>query len=341
MILNLPTMLLLFLCGLVGLLAGCLALASLALLVFPGVEEIPGEPPPGWRRRADAALQAGARVAALLVLLGWPLLYVTLQSYVHRIPGAMCIYGVTQIAGGFVHGAEAGWPISLFAVVLFLVLSRVDRDTPGSPNRHRNRAGLLLAAGVLAVTVLQTVRYLLASKAGAAVSCCTTTQDLAPGPGFFQYLGLTRLEQHATVYPFFGATAGLTLLLALAGAWGSRLHGWLQAVLGLLLAGASLVVAMVMLEAMYGSLSPVLLGLPFHHCFYCLLFEFIDAPVFIAASLAGTISTLLAAGVATMADPATSAPARRWVTSLWRSAALLLGSSLGMILLHWLMAKMR
>ncbi|MGA2033503.1 MAG: hypothetical protein ABSG68_14705, partial [Thermoguttaceae bacterium] len=38
-----------------------------------------------------------ATVALALLVIGWPLLYAMLDSFVPEIPGAMCIYGVTKV----------------------------------------------------------------------------------------------------------------------------------------------------------------------------------------------------------------------------------------------------
>src|SRR5512139_3218478 len=40
--------------------------------------------------------------AFILRLAAWPLFYILLQSYIPLIPGAMCIFGVTQVRPGFV-----------------------------------------------------------------------------------------------------------------------------------------------------------------------------------------------------------------------------------------------
>lgn len=341
MIVNLPTFLMLFVAGLAGLLGLGLAITGFALGISPGHEETPGEAPPGWRRSADAALKAGARSAMILTAGAWPLLYVTLASYVHRVSGAMCIYGVTQRATTLVHEAEIAWPTAILALGLYLLLARVDRDTPGEPNRHRNRWVLGLAGLVVAVTALQTVRYLMADKGGDAVSCCTTAQNLALGPGFFQYLGFTLPAGRASLTPYLLGGGGLTAATGLMGFFGAR--RWPRAVplAGLLLVPLAIVAAAVTLQALFGAIAPRLLGLPFHHCVYCLLKHFIDGPIFIGAAFLGTVATIWGSGIALMADAAEAPVARQWAAALWRTATLLTGGSMLMVLVHWIAAGLR
>ena len=38
-----------------------------------------------------------AVVCLVLLVIGWPLFYAMLDSFVPEIPGAMCIYGVTRV----------------------------------------------------------------------------------------------------------------------------------------------------------------------------------------------------------------------------------------------------
>jgi hypothetical protein len=340
-ILNLPTMLLLFVAGLVLVLGLGLGGTAGLLALFPGEEEIPGEPPPGWRRSADAALHAGVRVALVLVGLAWPLLYLVLHSYVPRIPGAMCIYGVTQVDPGLVHGVEIAWPVALLALTLGLLLDRVDREAVGAPNRQRNRGVFWLAGACLVFAAWQTIRFLLVDKGGATVSCCTTARDIAPGPGFFQYLGLSLLTEQPTLTPYLASSAGLLLLLTLAGGLGRRLPPVALSPLALLLAAAAGVTTLVTLEGMFGAVSPRLLGLPFHHCLYCVMTEFVDAPLFLGAALGSALTSALAAGVASLADAGSSPPAQRWTVALWRLGAVLLACSLVMVGVHLIVAELR
>lgn len=341
MIINLPTFLMAFVTGLAGLLGAGVAVTALVLGLAPGHEEVPGELPVGWRRTADAALRVGARSGLVLAALAWPLLYVTLSSYVHRITGAMCIYGVTQRATTLVHLAEIAWPTSIFALGLYLVLARVDRDTQGQPNRHRNRWVLGLGGAALAITAVQTLRYLVADKGGDAVSCCTTVQDLALGPGFFQYLGFTLPTGQASLVPYLASSGAATVLLAAAGWGGHRLPARLLPAAGAVLGLAAFGCAALTLQALFGAIAPRLLGLPFHHCVYCLLKHFVDAPVFLGAAFGATIVALWATAVALLADAHAAATARTWTLKLWRVAALLQGCSLVMIGVHLLAARLR
>jgi len=340
LILNLPTLLLLFVLGLLGLLGALLAVLGGSLSLSPGHEEIPGEPPPGWRRSADAALGLALRSGLLLSLLALPLLYLTLASYVGRIPGSMCVYGVTQRATVELRALELGLPLSLFLLGLVLLLQRLDVDSPGAPHRQQARGAAFLAGAALVWATLRGFAYLLAEKGGAPVSCCTTVQQLAPGPGFFQYLGFTLPQGEASLLPSLLAAGGTGLGLLLAGWLGSRLRPRALRPVGLALGLAALGNAALFLQALGEGVAPRVLGLPFHHCPYCLMADLPDTTVAVAAAALSLACALWAAWVSVFSSE-DSAESRRLVLTLWRSAALLLFGSVALVLFHLSLASLR
>src|SRR5262249_22181938 len=151
-----------------------------------------------WRRwHADRSGSENAGhlaflLAVTLVLLGvasWPLLYLLLQSYVLEWPGAMCIYGVTQVGKGSIgparHLPSLGLamgimkPLLVFAGGAWYVLYLLDRRTRTAPLLGRLFA-LLLPLGLLAIADAATdLTYAAIPKREEfpAAGCCTTIAE--------------------------------------------------------------------------------------------------------------------------------------------------------------------
>ena len=62
----------------------------------------------------------------------WPWFYFMLQSFVSEVPGAMCMFGVTQILPSTVTFLQIIKPISFFIMGGWLLCYYVDKSTPHS-----------------------------------------------------------------------------------------------------------------------------------------------------------------------------------------------------------------
>ena len=77
-------------------------------------------------------------VAAALVgrVLNWPLFYLMLHSFIPDVPGAMCIYGTTQVMPLLIRFLEVLKPISFFLVgawfIEYLFVDEIYWVTPGT-----------------------------------------------------------------------------------------------------------------------------------------------------------------------------------------------------------------
>src|SRR5438105_394814 len=90
--------------GFLGVLRLCLALLTvlLAFAAWRASHRRRGEESPPLGEERGTLLYLTAFVLVALSIVSWPVLYLLLQSYVAEWPGAMCIYGVTQIGAGSV-----------------------------------------------------------------------------------------------------------------------------------------------------------------------------------------------------------------------------------------------
>jgi hypothetical protein len=205
-------------------------------------------------------------------LLNWPLFYATLQSFVPDIDGAMCIFGVTQVKRVLTGASEFIKPVSFFLIGAWLLLHLLDQKTQTSPLMGRKLLFLCFTAAVVVVESLLDILLMLRIAPGTLVSCCTTVTDILERP--------TRLVPRAVLGPRYGYLLGtgsyvvtivLTALLVAAmvrtrpmhPAGGRRALGGALFLLAVLNAGL-FVLAQVEVHA------PRIMGLPFHHCLYCL-----------------------------------------------------------------------
>jgi hypothetical protein len=269
------------------------------------------------RRREGVGAEAAteSRFALLFlvaaVLLGvsvasWPLLYLVLDSYVAQWPGVMCVRGVSRIGTGSL--GAAGWlpalvrvlelakPALLFASGAWLVLHLANRRTKTAPLTNRV-LGTLAVVGVLAaVDGAAQLAYLGIPKEESflAAGCCTTPPaELADRGG----RGLSALSAAAPdrARPvLLAAFFGLALAMSLGtGAWARRpasrfaTSTWGVATLAV---GAGLAVPLGV-ATLHDVLSPAFLGVPDHHCVYCVLSGSAVGVVGIALWLLGAFAT--------------------------------------------------
>jgi len=163
-------------------------------------------------------------------------------------------------------------PISFFLIGAWLLLHLLDQKTQTSPLMGKKLLFLSFTAAVVVAESLLDILLMLQIAPGTLVSCCTTVTDILERP--------TRLFPQAAVGPryefllgtvYYGGNIVLMILLvvamrrvkAVSSPGGRRLLGgalFLCAVLN----AALFVLTQVEVHA------PRIMGLPFHHCLYCL-----------------------------------------------------------------------
>ena len=122
-----------------------------------------------------------------IVLLGiriidWPIFYATLASYIPDITGAMCIYGVTQVAPNIIKPMEVLKPFVFFLIGLWLIIYMMDKSAKSYPLMRR-KLFFLFIVSIFAITdSIGDIAVAFSMDANTVVSCCTTVFDIADRP---------------------------------------------------------------------------------------------------------------------------------------------------------------
>jgi hypothetical protein len=274
MIVNKYSVLTLFMAAVAAALSGVLAAAALwaAWRIRGSRGELDAS-------RAERSIHWAALVAVVclgLLLISWPLLYATLDSFVPEIPGAMCIYGVTKVMPVTVALIQAAKPAAIFLLGAWVLLESVRRQSGMPPRGVRAMLALAVVAGFMACAQGAELYYVFNIDSLNEVSCCSCCGDAGASklqaPAFYLPWALPSSTSRVLLNSlFFGATPLLALWLLVRSRRGTpRSQGFaLAASVSLLLAAAG--IALVALLEFCEVLAPLLMRLPFHHCLYCLL----------------------------------------------------------------------
>ena len=121
-------------------------------------------------------------IVLLVRLINWPLFYITLQSFISDIEGAMCIFGVTQVKKGLTRFLEFLKPINFFLIGGWLILHILDRATKTSPLMRRKLFLLSVISLLVLIDSLGDIFLILGIAPESLVSCCTTITDILNRP---------------------------------------------------------------------------------------------------------------------------------------------------------------
>ncbi len=205
--------------------------------------------------------------ALLIRLVTWPLFYLLLQSLIPIVPGAMCIYGVTQVKPMFTAFLQILKPLTFFLAGGWLIFHSFDLSLRNHPLMSK-RIQLLVAASTIAALdgVSELVFIFVFSPPGVAVSCCTVVADLAfptapllPAP----LLGANYSGTIMAGYHLFNLGVIALMVFRLWKKSAARL--WLAWI-----ALAAFLNGVVAYGAFKECLGPRLMNLPDHHCLYCM-----------------------------------------------------------------------
>lgn len=231
-------------------------------------------------------------IVLLIRLINWPLFYGTLQSFIHDIEGAMCIFGVTQVKPGLTLFLEYLKPINFFFIGGWLILHTLDRATKTAPLMGRN---LLLLSGLSLLILIDSIGdiFLMVGVAPESlVSCCTTVTDILNrptrttpesifGPQYAEFLKILYFITHLLLIGMVGLVLKLKKL--------ENTFSWRRGVLGLLFLLA-LLNGVVFVLSQIEVFAPQMMHLPFHHCLYCLWQYVPDTIVMYLLLILGTFS---------------------------------------------------
>lgn len=280
---------------------------------------------------------AAAFLVLIIRLINWPLFYLTLQSFIPQVNGAMCIFGVTQVREPLTRSLELMKPLGFFLIGGWLVIHHLDRATPTGPLLGRKLLFLALLSLLVIADSLGDVILFLTLSPSVVVSCCTTVTDIMDRPTSTvprSLLGTGYRPGLEILY--FALNVGLIGLCAFF-AWvkkwdrGQRGQRSLLTVTALL----SLVNALIFLLVQIESFAPCFMGLPYHHCLYCLWQYVPDTILLYLLFILGTMApgwAWLVEMVGRKGEAAAFIP--RYLKALFALAALTLSASLLMTILH-------
>lgn len=205
-------------------------------------------------------------IVLLIRLINWPLFYVTLQSFISDIEGAMCIFGVTQAKPGLTRLLEFLKPIIFFLIGGWLILHLLDRSTKTSPLIRRKLLLVSIIGLFVLVDAFGDILLMVGIAPESLVSCCTTVTDISNRPTRTTPISIFGPEYGRPLQSLFFITH-----LALIGFIGVSLKFKIfrRPILGLLFL-FSLLNGMLFLLSQIEVFAPAMMHLPFHHCVYCL-----------------------------------------------------------------------
>ncbi|NWF96119.1 MAG: hypothetical protein HXY34_08240 [Candidatus Thorarchaeota archaeon] len=263
-------------------------LLSIALAIYGGLvaseilEQSQGDTES--RSRAEEKYYLLSMIAFIVLLariLGVPLFFWMVQSLVPFCPGAMCAYGVLNVGSPYTVFALGFKVLLPFAYGAWIVVELANRKHPGLPilpALARSFAVVLLpllladgASDVLTVLVIQPVY----------APCCSSLYDVSPPFTPSSLLG-------AGSGPLIMIMTLLILIMLAAVQWVPWQVRVMRVLTGMLAAAAGLLY----LITLHDSYAPLVLGLPNHHCPFCLFQEYPDTALFSALIWLGVAATV-------------------------------------------------
>ena len=213
-----------------------------------------------------------------LRLLMFPLWFFILHTMIPSVPGAMCLVGIHNI------NPSVSYVASVFKLVMpvfyayWLILNLLDRRIETQPFM-KQKLWLLTPLGTLILIETIIDALFLFSVPPRQVSCCTSLFDV-PRNDLLQivsesswlwvvvFYSLSVILLCTMVYFF---TAQKKSMLTGKGWWFGKKNFMLIETLFIIL------VFITFILSLHTKISPLFLGLPFHHCIFCLCQEVWDA----------------------------------------------------------------
>ncbi|MFH0789668.1 MAG: hypothetical protein V2B13_18915 [Pseudomonadota bacterium] len=283
-------------------------------------------------------------VILIVRLINWPLFYLTLQSFIPQVNGAMCIFGVTQVEGHLTNFLEFTKPLEFFLIGGWLILHHLDRATQTGPLLERKLILLVFLSLLVMAESLGDVILFFTLSPSVLVSCCTTVTDILNRPTSTIPQSLLGPGYRSLLETLYFA---LTILLIGIYAFFAWVKKWDQGHKGektllTIVALLSLANAVVFLLVQIESFAPRFMGLPFHHCLYCLWQYVPDSIILYLLFILGT----MAPGWAWLLEMVgrkgeAMGLLTRYFRSLFAFAALTLSASLIMTIIHLVLSSGR
>ncbi|HQU31361.1 MAG: hypothetical protein HRU72_08825 [Planctomycetia bacterium] len=292
MIINIYTLIMLFVAFLSLFLGGFLFYAAIKMLL--GFKPaIPLEIKSTYEQKGYLVFLMACVILSVRML-AWPWFYFMLQSFVPEVPGAMCMFGVTQILPSTVTFLQIIKPISFFIMGGWLLCYYVDKAVPTSPLALRNLYFLLIACAVLLADSITDISYVLRMKPLMSVSCCATFFDVPLRPSAMIPQAIFGRHFQGILFVLYYLTnifLVVFLLVILSKKW-LLFTAFIRKIILYSLAITGVVNIPVVIYALIENIVPRLMQLPYHHCIYCFMGKGVvpDAPIILGLFAIGTFA---------------------------------------------------
>jgi hypothetical protein len=263
-----------------------------------------------WGKEKNAEAKGRLERTGYLVLLmacvilavrmaSWPFFYFTLKSYTSEIPGAMCMFGVTQILPHSVGFLQIIKPIAFFLMGGWFLLYYIDNQTKTSPLTVRKFAFLTVIGVVILADSIGDLYYFIRMKPLMTVSCCATFYDIPVRASAMIPKAVLGGHYEKFLLPIYYVTN--LILISFLGylLWRKRVRGSEFGVrrgkqffltLNFVALALGIVNAFVVILSFFEVIAPRLMQLPYHHCMYCFIGSGLvpDAPIILGLFILGT-----------------------------------------------------
>jgi hypothetical protein len=250
----------------------------------------------GWKSgmtcEEQAQLEKKVYLVITLLCLGFfirlfmiPLWFLTIQSLIPSIPGAMCMAGIHLLDTPVSYIATILKFFIPLAYIYWLILDGADRRIECQPFMRMKLMIVIPLALLMASESALDIHFLLKVKP-VIVSCCTSLFD-TPHAGM---LKLIRGEGAAWISLFFTFFA-LTLISSLISRFVAH-----RVVKGLS-ALSSLLALVFLVLALHTKVSPLMLEAPYHQCVFCLWQGIPDCALASASAILGLWLTFVVAAL--------------------------------------------
>jgi len=208
-------------------------------------------------------------VVLIARILNVPIFFWMLQSLVPYCPGAMCAYGVVNAGAPYSIAAVVLKLFVPFAYGLWLIIEVANRGVAEMPLMGDLAKSFMVTLLPLVLIDSAVDILLVAFVKPVYVPCCSSIYDIDPPFSPSAYLG-------PGVGMIIVVAAIVFLLSVVIIQWVSTQSSSLSA----LTAAFCLAAAAFYFIALHDTYAPAVLGLPSHHCPFCLFQEFPDTAVF-------------------------------------------------------------
>jgi hypothetical protein len=211
-----------------------------------------------------------ASIVLAVKLWEWPLFYITLQSLIPHIHGAMCIFGVKQAQPVLSNVVQVLKPLVFFCIGGWLILRRLGQARDSIPLFRTQHLVLAAVSLLIFLDSSLDLLYFTSFDTGTDVVCCTTVFDLAEGKRAALTTSLIGKEYDGVLLLLYFFTNSIVFAL-LSWSFVRTRRGKLLA-LRTTAAGAILAAinAVITIAALFQVISPKAMDLPYHHCIYCM-----------------------------------------------------------------------